>query len=549
MVLLNALVFGAVVTFDFVRWDDNILITNSPLLSEPWSGTLIARFFDPDQALRFKPLHWAMARGIRSLAGFEPAAWHAASLILHVAATVLLYLVLRQVFSLVRSGDGPTGMSAELGPLFGAALWSVHPLRAETVSWLSVSTYPLATLFLLASFSCYLRAHAGRTQGFWWLATAWLLAVMAYASYPVTATYGLWLIAVDKWLLAGTSAAGGPATIRPIQSRSWIKHVCFLAPAAMAVAITMWSRIAHPGIFASAPAIDSVGPAERGLMALASLTFLAGRVVWPVDLTPNVPPLAGDIVNLSVLIMAGVAVAALLGAWHVRQKRPLLALCGLGFAALSVPCLGLTEYPTWPVDRYTYVAHLPLVGAVAAWPWCHAKGARQRRLIGWLAVLVTGGLAVAARAQSKIWRDSEALFASMATHPNFHDNPRQEGHIYVMWAACEAENGRPEQAVQLLNQAQAVYVAAMHRAIGAGAYGEALSLLTHVERHLGLTPVLRREKGAWLLREKRPVEAMRELQAAAAALPDDERLRVLMAEANALTAVADAPSGQAAPPP
>lgn len=547
--MLNAIVFGCVLTFDFVRWDDNILITQSPVLKEPWSASLVARFFDPDQALRFKPLHWAMARGISSIADFEPAAWHAANLILHLTATALLYLVLRQVLSLVRGGDAPGGMAAELGPLFGAALWSVHPLRAETVSWLSVSTYPLATVFLLASFSCYLRAHVRGRTGFSWLVAAWLLAVMAYASYPVTATYGLWLIAVDKWLLAGSGRTGVPATTGPSQVRSAIKHACFLAPAALAVAITMWSRIAHPGIFASAPAIESVGPGARGLMALASLTFLAGRLVWPVDLTPNVPPLAGDIVSPSVLIMAVVAVVALIGAWHLRRRRPLFALCGIGFAVLSLPCLGLTEYPTWPVDRYSYVAHLPLVGAVATWPWWQWHGARQRMAIGLLAAVVTGGLAVAARAQCEIWRDSGALFTSMAKHPDFHDNPRQEGHIYVMWAGYEAENGRAERAAELLNQAQAVYVAAMHRAIGTGAYGEALSLLTHLERHLGLTPALRREKGAWLLREKRNEEALRELQAAAAALPDDERLRALLAEAKALTAGADVPSGQSAPRP
>lgn len=545
LIVLNTLVFGAVVTFEFLRWDDNILITESPLLREPWSGSLIARFFDPDHALRFKPLHWAMARAIRSVADFDPAVWHAANLILHVAATALFYVVLRQLAARLRGSDTVRGFSAEIGPLFGAALWAVHPLRAEPVSWLSVSTYPLAAVFLLGSFSCYLRANGTGVSGFRWLVGSWVLATMAYASYPVTVTYGLFLFAADKWLLAGTGPAGVPAATGRLTLRTAVKYALFLGPAAVAVAITTWSRIANPGIFAAAPSIESVAPAIRVLMAFASLTFIAGRLVWPVNLTPNVPPLAGEIVTPALVILAVVAGVALFGAWSVRRKHPLIAFGVIGFALLSLPCLGLTEYPTWPVDRYCYVAHLPLAGALALSPVGRWTAATQRTAIG-LAVVVIAGLGVAARAQCEIWRNTETLFTSMSTHPNFKDSPRQEAHIYVMWAGYEAARGRAGPAADRLNQAQAVYVAAMQRAIGAGNYREALSLLTHVERHLGLTPVLRREKGAWLLRENRPEEALRELQVLATALSDDERLRTLTAEAKALTRGAAPASAPAA---
>jgi predicted Zn-dependent protease len=143
-----------------------------------------------------------------------------------------------------------------------------------------------------------------------------------------------------------------------------------------------------------------------------------------------------------------------------------------------------------------------------------------------------------------IWRNTETLFTHMSRHPAFESNPRQQGHIYVLWANHEAANERPESATQLLDRAQQVYVAAMQRAVAAGDYAEALALLSHVERHFGLTPVLRREKGAWLLRETRVAEARSELQMAATTLSNDERLRALLAEVEALATKSGPPPGR-----
>ena len=61
-------------------------------------------------------------------------------------------------------------------------------------------------------------------------------------------------------------------------------------------------------------------------------------------------------------------------------------------------------------------------------------------------------------------------------------------------------------------------------------YSEALALSTHLEHHFTLTPVMHRERGAWLWRLGRRPEALAELQAAQAAMPADERVRVLLEE-------------------
>ncbi len=515
-----AAVFWPVLGFAFVRWDDDINITQNPLLTAPWSWSLLERLFDSDQALRFKPLHWLCFRALHDAFGFNPAAWHGFSLALHVVATGLFYWVLRRVFDFL-------GLRlAAWAALAGAAVWALHPLRAEVVAWSTASPYSLTAVMLLASFACYLEAALRPAPARGWLVGSWIFAVLAYASYPVGATYALWLMATDRWLL--------PAKAGQVRDPAWwTKHTLFLGPAVLTVALTVWSRFTTPGIFTAAPSVESVGVWSRVEMALASLTYFIRVLVWPVDLTPNVPPLApGGAVALQVAGLALIAVAGLILCWRARRTKPAWTLLGLGFAALALPCLGWTERPAWPVDRYSYLVHLVVIGGAAGalFHWAAAGRLRLVVLGVGLGIIVPLG-ALAARRQAMIWQDNSALFTHMEQHPRFADNPRQQGHIYYLWGSAEVVAGQPARAAEHFNRAQQVYLEAIKAAVGREDYPEALALSTHLEHNFALAPVMRRERGAWLLRLGRKPEALGELRRAEPGLPGDPRLAALLAEA------------------
>jgi hypothetical protein len=112
LALLIGAVFWPVLGFDFVRWDDDINITENALLREPWSWRLGWHFFDPQVAMRFKPLHWMIARLVFGLGGLNPAIWHLLGLLMHSCAAVLLSFSasgLRDCFC--RLGEAPTHCS------------------------------------------------------------------------------------------------------------------------------------------------------------------------------------------------------------------------------------------------------------------------------------------------------------------------------------------------------------------------------------------------------------------------------------------------------
>lgn len=525
LALLVGLVYRPVLGFDFVRWDDDINITQNPLLTAPWSGTLAAQFFGGDQALRFEPLHWLCFRVLHALCGFNPAGWHAFNLGLHLVAAGLFYGILRTVFRRMDAGRGKIPVAA--GAWLGAALWALHPLRAEAVAWATASTYPLTTVGLLASFACYLRARTGPSRR--WLVLAWIFAVAAYGSYPVGLTYGLWLMAVDRWLPPAVTPGDRPGK-SGLNPAGWVRPAWFLAPAVLAVGVTLWSRFTAPGIFVAAPTLQSVGLPSRLVMALASLAYLVRCLFWPVGLTPNLPPLVVS-GNILLLVMAALALVGLILAWRGRLCHPARALVALGFAGLALPCLGWTERPAWPPDRYSYLVHLVLVGglagALAGWAGDH----RIRRLfLGACSAVLVLLSAWAVRGQIMVWRNSPAFFTYLEGQPHFADNPRQQGHVYVLWGRYEASAGHPAGAAERFNRAQEVYLAAIRAAVARLDYAEALSLSTHLGHYFTLTPVMHRERGAWLLRLNRRPEARGELLAAAASMPDDARVRQLLQE-------------------
>jgi len=202
----------------------------------------------------------------------------------------------------------------------------------------------------------------------------------------------------------------------------------------------------------------------------------------------------------------------------------------MGYVALSIPVLGLTERPNFPVDRYSYLVHLMLVGSGIIWR-CKAC-ARKRLLIAGLLTVILVAEVKETRHQLRIWRDPESLFTWMVAHPKFADNARQQGHIYVMWGRHLASENEPRRSAGMFNNAQQGYLDAIKAAFERADDTEALSVLSHQEHYFGLTPVLRREKGYCLLQLDRPAEALHELRIAAGNLPDDLRANELFREAS-----------------
>ncbi|MFA6204500.1 MAG: hypothetical protein WC710_15080 [Gallionella sp.] len=526
MAVVVLAVFWPVLGFDFVRWDDDINVTQNPMMNEAWSWKLAGHFFDPQVAMRFKPLHWVTFRALSGVAGMNPSAWHGLGLGLHALTAVMLFLVFGKVLRLTRNQDG--GFFSDGVAWLGAAIWALHPLRVEPVAWITGSPYLMAGLFLAGSFWAYMNAYT-RTSNRGWLFVSWTLAVAAYLTYPVSVTYGLWLMAADFFLLRISPACPWMWRDR-LTRRWWFKHVLFLAPAACATGVTLWTRLWAPGMFGAAPSMAQVSWVDRLLGALATLSIFPEKFIWPASLTPNQPPITGSIgSNRMILAYALITLVVVFLAYRLRKKQPAFMWGCLGFAGLALPCLGLTEALTWPVDRYSYVLDMVIVGGLVGGLLSLPSRWGAFRPV-WISILCVGlsGSVYATRYLLPAWRNSDALFAYMERHPEFDRSVQQAAHIYKLWSLQLMVEKRPDEANKKMARANEVYLSAMSRALREGNYGNAVGLSYYMEANLRITPVMRRERGAWLLRLGRLIEARRDLETAMAALPGDVRTEELL---------------------
>src|ERR1700689_2118511 len=84
------------------------------------------------------------------LYGLHPGGHHLTNALLHIATVIALFLVLRQM-------TGGLWRSA-----FVAAVFAIHPLRAESVAWVSERKDVLSAFFFMLTIAAYV--HQVRKQ-------------------------------------------------------------------------------------------------------------------------------------------------------------------------------------------------------------------------------------------------------------------------------------------------------------------------------------------------------------------------------------------------
>lgn len=521
LVALLLVVFGSSIGYDFVLWDDPVNVTQNPLITEPWSKDLLARLFTGEMALRFKPLPWLISRATHELWGFNPAAWHAVSLLLHIGATVILARLLQKWLAVCV----PTIVPAQAAWIAcgAAALWAVHPARVEPAVWVTAMPYPLMGAFLFASFHCYTLAQTtGRAEARKWYGLSWCFALGGHLSYPVGLTYVLWLIAADRWIFR-TAPATKPFGREQI---SWLlRHAAFALPAVLSLIVTWQSAAAASPLYPATPGLDEVGLLVRVKMAAAMLVAVWTHFFWPFGLTPNNPMVAPEQINGPfITLLSLLACISLAAAWLVRRRWSAAAGVVIGVAGLCVPVLGFTQWPSWSVaDRHVYLPHAIFAGALAVLfgrRISNPTTATPRVLIVVGAVLI-GGVAWRGYAQASIWRDTDTLLAYIEKQPAFAWDARQQAHIYSIWAAYEQSRARPEEATLHLKRAHRVLVDRMLAALQADETDVFLECSRDLEQRFGLPPHLRRERARILLQQGAREAALRDLGIVLRVLPED----------------------------
>jgi uncharacterized membrane protein/tetratricopeptide (TPR) repeat protein len=393
-------VFGPALRGEFLIWDDNNAIFENPHLGGLSWARAVWAFGDSSQTLRYMPLGWLGYSLVFSVGGLVPTTYHATALLVHAANALLLFAALRKLLQLAAPDGNPRWR--DLGALFAAAFWALHPLRVEVVAWALTLAYELAWCALLIAFGAFLIWWETR-RTHWMVATAVSYAI-SLLTYPVGLTAWLAFLLLGAWLARGAAV------------QRWRTFLLALAiPSVLAGSLLLWIRWHVTGPWQPPTNLEQFGLGERLAQAAYSWAYYLWRPWYPVDVAPiygsllRIDPLAGRFL-LSGLVVAAGSVAA----WMGRGRWPGFSAGWWAIAAVSLPVMGLTEHPFFTSDRFTGLPGIVL-SVMLAFAWVQLRRPIGRWFIaGAGAAVIVGWMTISAQ-QVPRWHDTTRLFGYVAS--------------------------------------------------------------------------------------------------------------------------------------
>ncbi len=154
LVLIAIATFVGTLCHDFLyEWDDHWVVINNYTdagldLRNMWE---VLTGFYHGQYAPFNELSYIL---IHAAFGYSPMAFHIASIVWHVANTVLLFLFLKRLLAMI-PGNPLVSQSANIAWIC-TLLWAVHPVNVEPVAWISASKILVYAFYYLAALLLYL---------------------------------------------------------------------------------------------------------------------------------------------------------------------------------------------------------------------------------------------------------------------------------------------------------------------------------------------------------------------------------------------------------
>ena len=407
--LLPFLVFIAVfVAFlpalegQFLNWDDDInFLDNQAFRGLGWAQ--LRWMWTQNLMGHYVPLTW-MSLGLNYvLGGMDPWGYHLGNVLIHAMNAVVFYFINRRLLAAAGFSDDAQRM---WGAAFAALVFGAHPLRAESVAWVTERRDVLCGLFFLLAVLAYLvslEPRAGRAARLLSLAAFGAAILCKAQAVPLPAA----LLILDAYPLRRLRAGWRPLLIEklPYLALALVGGVIAIIATKTGATFTSYAQY---------------GPAARAAMTGYGIIFYPWKWLWPTNLSPLYElPARIELFSPRFLIpsMATVLVTVLLVA--LRRRWPAGLAVWTCSAVMVLPLVGpLHTGNQLAHDRYSYLSGLgfaALAGGALAWLlWAAARGTLSP-LVGRVglagAALVLLGLGSATWVQASGWRDSESLWS------------------------------------------------------------------------------------------------------------------------------------------
>jgi len=371
------MVFGQTLHHEFVSYDDDHYVTGNPIVQK---GLTLEGF---RWALTYAgighwhPLTWLTHMLDCQFYGLNAGGHHFTNVLLHTAAVILLFLVLRRMTGLLwRSA-------------FVAAVFAIHPLRVESVAWIAERKDVLSAVFFmltLGAYVSYVRQPPSKVR----YGVVVLLYALGLLSKNMLVTLPFVLLLLDYWPLKRFSGFAPPKVLIRLVAE---KITLFVLAFASCIATVLSPEKVT---FSKLPFALRMENA-----AISCVTYL-WQMVYPSGLACFYPNPTNHIPLWQVAGAVGFLLAVSGMAFAFRRTQPCLLIGWLWYLGMMIPVIGIVQISYYArADRYTY---LPQIGIYLLLAWAAADLCarwRHRRLfLAGLSTVILAALIVCAHKQA-----------------------------------------------------------------------------------------------------------------------------------------------------
>ena len=419
LALVVVAVFANGVGGAFAFDDEPTILTNRSIRD---LGNVGAIFSPPVDATTLgRPLANATLAINYTVSGLEPWSYHVVNIMIHVGAALVLFGVVWRLL-LLRARDGRFVGEEAWVALAVAALWAVHPLQTESVTYVVQRVESLAGLCYLLTVFCFLRSVDAELK--WrWQVGAVLACLLGVGCKEIGVSAPLLVLLVDRTWVAGTFREA-------LRKRKWMYLGLFCSWVLLAVLVSgAANRSGTAGL-------GTASSWQYLLTQCGAIVHYLRLVVWPAPLVfdhGNV--LAGGLAEVWVkaLVLCVLAVGTVVAIW----RRSSWGVAGFWFFAILAPSSSVVPVLTQTVAEHRM--YLPLAAVVTVAVLTANKWFGRRALFACaVPCLFWGGLSVLRNAdyatKVSIWADT------VVKRP---ENWRARNNL----ALALAEKGRAEEAV------------------------------------------------------------------------------------------------------
>jgi protein O-mannosyl-transferase len=400
---------------EFVNWDDyETLVNNSRYRGLAWPQ--LRWIFTTFYMGHFQPLSWVSYALDYLVWGTNPAGYHLTNVGLHAANAVVFFFLARLLISLALN---VSSNARQFGPTLGAALaallFSLHPLRVESVAWATERRDVLSGFFYFLALYNYSSAQTAAKDRLRRrrLGASVVVYALSLLSKGTAMTLPAVLLLLDAY----------PLRRLPGKPSDWLKpeyrHILWekLPFVALAGVFALIAIFAQQNTGALRPVQEYFVSYRLG-QAFYAICFYLWKSLIPLGLSPLYElPFDFDPWMPLFFICAVVAVTVTIALYRLRNRWPAPFAAWVYYIVVLAPVVGLAQSgPQLVADRYSYLSCLSwplLLGGGFGRLWISSGSSpRPPQAIALPAatILIIIALGAMSWQQSKVWRDSSTLW-------------------------------------------------------------------------------------------------------------------------------------------